>query len=44
MHLILLNNIKGRLAPHFAYGELTKEQYRVAHILHVYNHLEEIKS
>jgi len=31
-----------KLAPHFAYGELSKDDYRLAHILHINNHLEEI--
>lgn len=30
------------LAPHFAYGTLTKAQYTAAHYLHVQNHLAEI--
>lgn len=33
---------KGDLLPHFAYGELTKQQYEVAHVLHLYNHLDEV--
>lgn len=33
---------QGKLAPHFAYGELSKDDYRLAHILHINNHLEEI--
>jgi len=37
-------NYKGKLAPHFAYGDLTKKEYEVAHVLHLYNHLEEIQS
>ncbi|MEH6634500.1 MAG: DUF1569 domain-containing protein [Halioglobus sp.] len=32
------------LQPHFAYGRLTKEQYEVAHVIHLNNHLEEIAS
>ncbi|XDD53932.1 DUF1569 domain-containing protein [Leptospira sp. WS4.C2] len=28
------------LRPHFAYGELTKEEYDVAHSLHIKNHME----
>jgi hypothetical protein len=31
------------LAPHFAYGELTKDEYEKAHLMHLYNHLQEIK-
>lgn len=33
---------KGELLPHFAYGELTKREYEVAHVLHLYNHLDEV--
>jgi hypothetical protein len=33
---------QGDLAPHFAYGKLTKAQYYSAHYLHVQNHLQEI--
>ncbi len=42
--LVDFKNFKGKLAPHFAYGELTKNEYEVAHIMHLYNHLEEIQS
>ena len=35
---------QGELQPHFAYGRLTKEQYEVAHVIHLNNHLEEIAS
>lgn len=30
------------LRPHFAYGELTKEEYEVAHSLHIKNHMERV--
>lgn len=30
------------LKPHFAYGDLGKDDYRAAHIFHVRNHLDEI--
>jgi hypothetical protein len=33
---------QGDLAPHFAYGHLTKQQYYTAHYLHIQNHLTEI--
>lgn len=36
------NHYKGKLAPHFAYGDLTKSEYEIAHVMHLYNHLEEI--
>ncbi|WP_423185639.1 DUF1569 domain-containing protein [Alishewanella sp. d11] len=34
---------QGELAPHFAYGSLTKAQYYAAHYLHLENHLLEIR-
>lgn len=42
--LIDFENYNGKLAPHFAYGELTKNEYEIAHVMHLYNHLEEIQS
>lgn len=33
----------GRLEPHFAYGELSKSDYERAHVMHFYNHLNEIR-
>lgn len=33
----------GALAPHFTYGELSKEDYIRAHVMHLNNHLEEIQ-
>ncbi len=33
---------QGELAPHFAYGRLTKAQYYSAHYLHIQNHLSQI--
>ena len=41
--LIDFINFKGKLAPHFAYGELTKSEYEIAHVMHLYNHLQEIE-
>ncbi|NMP31987.1 DUF1569 domain-containing protein [Thalassotalea sp. M1531] len=40
--LLTFQNYKGKLAPHFAYGELTKMQYEQAHVMHFNNHLNEI--
>ena len=40
--LIDFEHYKGKLAPHFAYGVLTKQEYEIAHVMHLYNHLEEI--
>ena len=34
---------KGVLAPHFAYGALSKLEYEAAHVMHFNNHLQEIK-
>lgn len=42
--LIEFDSYQGTLAPHFAYGELTKDEYEKAHVMHLYNHLQEIKS
>ena len=42
--LIEFDSYQGILAPHFAYGELTKDEYEKAHLMHLYNHLQEIKS
>ena len=30
---------RGPLAAHFAYGELSHDEYALAHVLHLYNHL-----
>lgn len=35
---------KKPLQPHFAYGQLTKREYEIAHVLHLNNHLEELLS
>lgn len=35
---------KGALMPHFAYGPLTRDEYALAHVMHFYNHLDEIRS
>jgi hypothetical protein len=32
----------GELQPHFAYGELSHAEYAGAHVMHVYNHFEEL--
>lgn len=34
----------GALAPHFAYGPLDKQQFEQAHVMHFFNHLDEIKA
>jgi hypothetical protein len=42
--LIDFDRYQEKLAPHFAYGELTKSEYEIAHVIHLYNHLQEIKA
>lgn len=32
----------GQLAPHFAFGELTKADYALAHAMHIDNHFDEL--
>lgn len=41
--LIDFKEYEGALAPHFAYGPLTKQQYEMAHVMHFNNHLQEVK-
>ena len=38
------DSFDGALKPHFAYGALNKPQYAVAHVLHINNHFEDIRS
>lgn len=40
--LMAFDAYQGVIAPHFAYGELTKKEYELAHLMHLYNHLQEI--
>jgi hypothetical protein len=40
--LVAFKEYEGKLLPHFAYGELSKEEYAAAHVMHLYNHLQEI--
>ncbi|MBA6357938.1 MULTISPECIES: DUF1569 domain-containing protein [unclassified Colwellia] len=42
--LLNFSRYQGILAPHFAYGELSKAEYEIAHVMHLYNHLQEIKT
>ena len=35
---------QGPLRPHFAYGDLSKEEYTDAHLLHIQNHMQEISA
>jgi hypothetical protein len=41
--LMTFKQYEGKFSPHFAYGELSKKEYEIAHVLHFYNHLQEIK-
>jgi hypothetical protein len=34
---------QGVLQPHFAYGVLSKQEYALAHVLHLNNHFEEVR-
>ena len=35
-------NYTGSLEPHFAYGELSKPQYELAHVLHIQDHFPDL--
>ena len=41
--LIDFQKYDGVLAPHFAYGPLSKLEYEAAHVMHFNNHLQEIE-
>lgn len=41
--LIDFLNYNQALSPHFAYGKLTKNEYEIAHVMHLYNHLKEVE-
>ncbi len=41
--LLRFDQHQGALAPHFAYGALTKSEYALAHALHWRNHLDELR-
>jgi hypothetical protein len=41
MSLLKFEAFSGDLQAHFAYGELTKPEYEVAHAMHFLNHLQE---
>lgn len=36
-------DFNGALRPHFAYGALGKDQFALAHLMHIENHLEEVR-
>jgi hypothetical protein len=37
------DEFKGEFAPHFAYGELSKEEYTTAHVMHINSHMVQIE-
>jgi hypothetical protein len=41
--LVAFQQYEGTLEPHFAYGALSIRDYEIAHVMHLYNHLLEIK-
>lgn len=38
------DSFQGPIAPHFAYGKLTKQEFVQAHVMHLNNHLQEISN
>ena len=36
------DEFQGELAPHFAYGKLSKHEYEVAHVMHFNNHFQSV--
>lgn len=36
-------DFNGALQPHFAFGALGKDQFAMAHLMHIENHLEEVR-
>jgi hypothetical protein len=43
MSMVDFKQYQGALSAHFAYGTLSKEEYETAHVIHLYNHLQEIE-
>ncbi|MGZ2257082.1 DUF1569 domain-containing protein [Roseobacter sp. A03A-229] len=41
--LLTFREYEADLKPHFAYGRLDKDDYAIAHVLHINNHLEEFR-
>ena len=41
--LLDFRQYEAEMKPHFAYGRLEKEDYAIAHVLHINNHLEEFR-
>jgi hypothetical protein len=42
LSLINFDQYAGELKPHFAYGQLSKDQYALAHVMHFYDHMSEL--
>ena len=36
------DHYQGKLAPHFAFGRLSKSEYTLAHVMHINNHFDEL--
>lgn len=41
--LLEFKGYEADMKPHFAYGQLDKADYAIAHVLHINNHLEEFR-
>ena len=41
--LLDFKGYEAEMKPHFAYGHLSKDDYAIAHVLHINNHLEEFR-
>lgn len=41
--LLTFKDYGSEMKPHFAYGRLSKDDYAIAHVLHINNHLEEFR-
>lgn len=41
--LVAFRGYEAEMKPHFAYGSLSKDDYAIAHVLHINNHLEEFR-
>lgn len=44
MALEVFREFDAPLSPHFAYGALGKDQFALAHLLHIENHLDEVRN
>jgi len=41
--LLAFKDYGSEMKPHFAFGQLSKDDYAIAHVLHINNHLEEFR-